>query len=118
MTDRPTIALECRLCKSREKIIARSYCEECFGPLEVRYDLEALKPRLSRELFDSRRGGMFRFAELLPVDAPPPFALEVGGTPLIRADRLGHALGISDLYLKNDAVNWPTLSFKDRVVAV
>lgn len=112
------IALACRLCHAKEKIIARSYCEQCFGPLEVQYDLDALKGQLTRELLDSRRGGMFRFLELLPVAAPPPFAVEVGGTPLVRADRLGRLLGLDELWLKNDAVNWPTLSFKDRVVAV
>src|SRR5688572_4757411 len=113
------LALECRICKTPEKPIARSYCEECFGPLEVKYDLAQLKGEVSREAFDRRRGGMFRFRELLPLtETVPTFALEVGGTPLLRAPRLGRALGIDDLYLKNDAVNSPSLSFKDRVVAV
>lgn len=112
------LKLECRLCKAEEGSIARSYCEQCFGPLEVKYDLEALRDRLSRDILDRRRGGMFRFRELLPLDSPPQFGLEVGGTPLLRAPRLGKALGLGDLYLKNDAVNCPTLSFKDRVVAV
>jgi threonine synthase len=110
--------LECRVCGAHEKIIARSYCEECFGPFEVKYDLASIKGKLTRDVLDRRRGGMFRFRELLPLDAPPPFGVEVGGTPLIRAPRLGKALGIDDLHLKNDAVNHPTLSFKDRVVAV
>jgi threonine synthase len=110
--------LECRLCKAQEKLIPRSYCEDCFGPYEVKYDYAALAGIVSRELFDSRRSGMFRFLELLPIEKTPTFALDVGGTPLVRAERLGRALGLSDLYLKNDAVNWPTLSFKDRVVAV
>jgi threonine synthase len=112
------LSLQCRVCKTKEKIIARSYCEQCFGPLEVSYALAELKGKLTRELFDRRRGGMFRFRELLPLEVPPAFGLEVGGTPLLRAPRLGRALGIDDLYLKNDAVNSPTLSFKDRVVAV
>lgn len=110
--------LECRVCKTQEKLIPRSYCEECFGPYEVKYDYASLRNIVSRELFDSRKGGMFRFLELLPVEKAPAFALEVGGTPLVRADRLAKALGLGELYLKNDAVNWPTLSFKDRVVAV
>jgi threonine synthase len=112
------VKLECRVCHAEEKIIARSYCEQCFGPLEVKYDLESLKGKLTRDIVDRRRSGMFRFRELLPLDVPPTFGLEVGGTPLLRAPRLGRALGIDDLYLKNDAVNHPTLSFKDRVVAV
>lgn len=112
------IALACRLCNAKEKIIARSYCEQCFGPLEVQYDLDLLKGTLTREVLDARPGGMFRFLELLPVEAAPPFGTAVGGTPLVRADRLGRLLGLDELWLKNDAVNWPTLSFKDRVVAV
>src|SRR5215831_12571785 len=110
--------LECRLCHAEEQIVARSYCEQCFGPLEVKYDLDGLRGKLTRDALDRRRGGMFRFRELLPLEVPPTFGLEVGGTPLLRAPRLGKALGIDDLYLKNDAVNHPTLSFKDRVVAV
>ena len=64
------------------------------------------------------RGPMWRYHELLPIDGEPTVGQHVGGTPLIRADRLARALGVSELYLKNDAVNHPTLSFKDRVVAV
>ena len=61
---------------------------------------------------------MWRYKELLPVDGEPTVGRQVGGTPLIRADRLAKALGVRELYIKNDAVNHPTLSFKDRVVAV
>jgi len=61
---------------------------------------------------------MWRYHELLPVDGEPTVGRHVGGTPLIRADRLAKALGVAELYIKNDAVNHPSLSFKDRVVAV
>jgi threonine synthase len=61
---------------------------------------------------------MWRYAELLPIDGPPTVGLQVGGTPLVRANRLAEALGVENLWIKNDAVNFPTLSFKDRVVAV
>ena len=61
---------------------------------------------------------MWRYRELLPIDGEPTVGLHVGGTPLVRADRLAKALGVAELYIKNDAVNHPTLSFKDRVVAV
>ena len=61
---------------------------------------------------------MWRYRELLPVDGEPTVGRHVGGTPLVRADRLAEALGVAELYIKNDAVNFPTLSFKDRVVAV
>jgi len=61
---------------------------------------------------------MWRYRELLPLDGEPTVGPQVGGTPLIRADRLADALGVERLWLKNDAVNFPTLSFKDRVVSV
>ncbi len=112
------LSLACRSCGRPEKVIPRSYCEECFGPLEVQYDLDALRASLTRDVIDRRENGIFRFLELLPLETAPEFGHDVGGTPLIKATRLGKALGIDDLYLKNDAVNAPTLSFKDRVVAV
>jgi threonine synthase len=61
---------------------------------------------------------MWRYRELLPLDGVPTVGPQVGGTPLVRADRLADALGVSRLWIKNDAVNFPTLSFKDRVVSV
>lgn len=112
------LGLRCRSCGAEEKIVARSYCDACFGPLEVHYDLPRLRGVLTREVIDRREPGIYRFLELLPLDARPAFGEDVGGTPLCPAPRLGKALGIKDLYLKNDAVNAPTLSFKDRVVAV
>lgn len=111
-------SLRCRVCGSVEPIVARSYCEQCFGPLEVTYAYETLRASLSREALDRRRPGVFRFRELLPLENAPAFGHDVGETPLVFAPRLGKALGIDDLWVKNDAVNAPTLSFKDRVVAV
>jgi len=61
---------------------------------------------------------MWRYAELLPLDGPPAVGLATGMTPLLRADRLAKKLGVRELWVKNDAVNYPTLSFKDRVVSV
>lgn len=111
-------SLRCRVCGAVEPIVARSYCEQCFGPLEVTYDYDALRGSLTRAALDRRQGGVFRFRELLPLENAPAFGHDVGETPLVAAPRLGKALGIDDLWLKNDAVNAPTLSFKDRVVAV
>jgi threonine synthase len=111
-------SLRCRVCGSAEAVVPRSYCEQCFGPLEAVYDYALLKEQLTRDLIEQRPRGIFRYRELLPLDREPQFGHEVGDTPLIRAPRLGKALGIDDLWLKNDAVNAPTLSFKDRVVAV
>ena len=110
--------LRCRVCGAVEAVLARSYCEQCFGPLEASYDYAAVKASLTRDQVEARPRGIFRFRELLPLEGEPAFGHEVGETPLLRAPRLGKALGIDDLWLKNDAVNAPTLSFKDRVVAV
>jgi threonine synthase len=95
-----------------------NFCTEDFGPLEVDYDYEAIAEAVSREKFESRRETMWRYQELLPLDGEPTVGLQVGGTPLIKADRLAAELGVERLWIKNDAVNFPTLSFKDRVVAV
>ena len=79
---------------------------------------DRIKPLVSRQLFESRPNNMWRWKEFLPLNGEPTVGLHVGGTPLVKADRLGKAIGIENLWVKNDAVNFPTLSFKDRVVAV
>src|SRR6202034_2974029 len=81
-------------------------------------DYERIKQTMTRAVIQSRPKSMWRFRELLPVAGDPTVGLEVGGTPLIKADRLAKRLGIRELWIKNDAVNYPTLSFKDRVVSV
>ncbi|MBI3078402.1 MAG: threonine synthase [Deltaproteobacteria bacterium] len=93
-------------------------CEFCFGPLEVVYDYEGIRKVLNRRTIAGRAPNMWRYRELLPLAEPPTIGLDVGFTPLVRAHNLAKALGVTDLYLKNDAVSHPTLSFKDRVVAV
>jgi threonine synthase len=84
----------------------------------VDYDYPAIQKALNRTKIEARPKTMWRFRELLPIDGEPTVGMQVGGTPLLRADRLAAALGVERLWLKNDAVNFPTLSFKDRVVAV
>jgi len=96
----------------------RHICEFCFGKLQVEYDYDAVAGALTREAIGSRAPDMWRYRELLPVDCQPADGSGVGFTPLVRASNLGRALGHEELYVKNDAVNFPTLSFKDRVVAV
>ena len=93
-------------------------CEFDFGPLEVVYDYDAVKASLTRKSIQGRPMSMWRYRELLPVAKDPTVGLQVGFTPLIKADRLAKRLGIRELWVKNDAVNYPTLSFKDRVVSV
>ncbi|MBI4521884.1 MAG: threonine synthase [Gemmatimonadetes bacterium] len=111
--------LRCRLCG--EEVAAGPFhvCEYCFGPLEVMYDKgEPGRPRLTRERIAARPPDLWRYRELLPITEEPRVGHGVGFTPLVPAPRLGERLGIDDLWLKNDGACHPTLSFKDRVVAV
>jgi threonine synthase len=110
--------LKCRECGREYPAKLLAGCAECFGPLEVDYYYEDIAKVLTRDAIASRPKSMWKYRELLPVEDDPKIGLGTGGTPLIRADRLGQKLGIDNLYLKNDAVNAPTLSFKDRVTAV
>ncbi|MGQ9696262.1 MAG: threonine synthase [Thermodesulfobacteriota bacterium] len=112
------IGLKCRECGRNYDKGPIHVCEFCFGPLEVDYDYQGIKKAFSKSLMERRPFTMWRYRELLPLDHEPKIGLWVGGTPLLKADRLAKALGVSELYLKNDGVNFPTLSFKDRVVSV
>lgn len=111
-------ALKCRECGREYPLTANHVCEFDFGPLEVAYDYDRIKPSLTRESIQSRPQTMWRYRELLPVAAEPTVGTQVGFTPLVKADRLAARLGIRELWVKNDTVNYPTLSFKDRVVSV
>jgi threonine synthase len=84
----------------------------------VDYDYAAAARVLTRRELESRPNSMWKYQELLPLEAPPTVGKASGGTPLVRADRLGRALGLDNLYLKNDNACFPTLSFKDRVTGV
>jgi threonine synthase len=110
--------LHCRECGKSYDKAAIHVCEDCFGPLEVAYDYAAIGKTLTREAIARRAPNMWRYAELLPLDGPPTVGAQVGFTPLVRADRLARELGLREVWVKNDAVSYPTLSFKDRVVAV
>jgi threonine synthase len=110
--------LKCRVCGTAFPSGPTNFCTEDFGPLEVDYDYDALAEAVSRTKIELRPFTMWRYQEFLPLDGEPTVGLQVGGTPLIRARRLADELGVEALWIKNDAVNFPTLSFKDRVVAV
>jgi threonine synthase len=110
--------LKCRECGREYPAKLLSGCEDCFGPLEVDYDYDAIAKTITRDTIASRPRSIWKYQELLPLESSPVVGMATGGTPLTRAERLGRELGIDDLYLKNDAVNYPTLSFKDRVTAV
>lgn len=110
--------LKCRECGQWYPKRPAAGCEECFAPLEIDYDYDAISRALTRETIKSRPPSLWRYRELLPLDFEPVVGRASGATPLLRADRLGESLGIRNLYIKNDSVNYPTLSFKDRVTAV
>jgi threonine synthase len=111
-------ALKCRECGREYPLAATHVCEFDFGPLEVAYDYESIKKSMTRAAIESRPQTMWRYRELLPIAGDPTVGTKVGFTPLVKADRLAKRLGIRELWIKNDAVNYPTLSFKDRVVSV
>jgi threonine synthase len=111
-------SLRCRECGKDYPKAPVHVCEFCFGPLEIAYDYAAIAKVLSRAVIESRAPNMWRYAELLPLDAPPVVGMQTGMTPLVRADRLAKRLGVREVWVKNDAVSHPTLSFKDRVVSV
>ena len=111
-------ALQCRECGKQYLKAPLSVCEYCFGPLEVSYDYAALRNKISREVIQRRTPNMWRYRELLPIDGEASVGKQVGFTPLIKAVNLAKRMGLKDLYLKNDSVCFPTLSFKDRVVSV
>ena len=97
---------------------AINICEETFAPLEVAYDYEAIRRQVSRESIQAGPNSIWRYRAFLPVATDNPIDVGTGMTPLVKSHRLARRLGLKNLYIKNDAVNMPTLSFKDRVVSV
>ena len=110
--------LKCRECDRTYDLEPLAACEGCWAPLEVVYDYQRIASDVRRDDLAARPPTMWRYRELLPLAADPWVGRWTGFTPLVPGPRLGRALGLDELYLKNDAVNHPTLSFKDRVVAV
>ena len=110
-------SLACKECGQVYEAKALHVCEFCFGPLEVKYDYDAIAANISRASIAAGPPSIWRYKELLPVAGDDYVSLGAGFTPLVRAERLGNALGLTDLWLKNDTLN-PTGSFKDRVVSV
>ena len=110
------IGLQCHVCKTPFPAEAAYACEKCLGPLEPVYDYDAIA--LTREEIARRPKNLWRYRELLPVTGEPRTGLNSGYTPLVRCARLADRIGVSELYIKDDSVNHPTLSYKDRVVSV
>ncbi|MCS7277567.1 MAG: threonine synthase [Aquificaceae bacterium] len=112
-----TLGLKCRECGREYPIEPIHVCEYCFGPLEVRYDYEQIRKSISRRKIEEGPKSLWRYIDLLPVEEARVGA-SAGFTPLKKAENLGKLLGLENLYIKDDSVNHPTLSFKDRVVSV
>ncbi|MCZ2108847.1 MAG: threonine synthase [Dehalococcoidia bacterium] len=117
MTMSYATALRCRECHREYPLAAQHVCEFCFGPVEVTYDYDAIRQGVTRERIQAGPASLWRYRDFLPVDPDAAIDIGAGFTPLVRARNLGKALGLNNLYIKNDTVN-PTWSFKDRVVAV
>jgi threonine synthase len=113
-----SFSLRCHLCQATFPAEALWVCDKCLGPLEVTYDYDVAARTISRKAIESRAKNLWRYRELLPIKGEPRTGLHSGFTPLVKADRLAKRLGVRELYVKDDSVNHPTCSYKDRVVSV
>lgn len=111
-------SLQCKECGARYPAELRTVCDHDFGPLEVAYDYERMKGKVTRASIEAGPRSLWRYRDLLPIEGEPRTGLRSGFTPLIKADRLAAHLGVRELYIKDDSANYPTLSYKDRVVSV
>ncbi len=118
MSAEHVVGMKCRVCGKLYPLSPINFCVDDFGPLEIAYDYAKIREQVSRDTLERRPATMWRFKEFLPLQNEPTVGINVGGTPLVKANRLAKALGVKNLWIKNDAVNFPTLSFKDRVVSV
>ncbi len=109
--------LRCRKCGQEYALQPMKLCDFCLSPLEVNYDYKAMANVMSRESVAHGPFTMWRYRDLLPTEGNKEIDIGTGFTPLLKADNLGHELGLDRLYIKNDCLN-PTYSFKDRAVAV
>ena len=109
--------LSCRACGAEATTGPSFVCARCFGPLRATYDFDSVAHRITHDTIAQRPRTLWRYAELLPIDGMPTDGLPVGGSPLVPAPRLGERLGLRQVWIKDDSRN-PTLSFKDRVVAI
>lgn len=110
--------LRCKECASEYPADRSFICLNCFGPLEAVYDYAKIQSVLSPQVIEKRERSLWRYRELLPVEGEPITGFHSGWTPLVRARRLAEVLGVRELYLKDDSVNHPTFSYKDRVVSI
>jgi len=111
-------SLQCKECGTRYPIGPRTVCDNDFGPVEVAYDYEAMRGVVTRASIEAGPRSLWRYRDLLPIEGDPRVGLRSGMTPLIKADNLAKVLGVDELYVKDDSANYPTFSYKDRVVSV
>ena len=112
------VGLRCRECHKQYPQKGVHVCEVCFGPLEVEYDYAAMKGKVTRASIEARERNLWRYKDLLPCDTEPKAGLNSGWTPFKRAKNLEKVLGVKELYIKDDSANYPTWSYKERVVSV
>ena len=112
------VGLRCRECGKQYPQKGVHVCEVCFGPLEVEYDYAAMKGKVTKASIEARPRNLWRYRDLLPIDGEPKSGHHSGFTPLKRAHNLERVLGVKELYIKDDSANYPTWSYKERVVSV
>jgi threonine synthase len=112
------LGLKCKECGHHIGIEPKHVCEHCFGPYEVEYDYEAMRGKVTRASIEAGPRNLWRYKDLLPIEGTPRCGLYSGMTPLKRADRLARELGVKELWIKDDSANYPTWSYKERVVSV
>ncbi len=112
------VGLKCKECGHRVAVSPAHVCSECFGPYEVEYDYAALRRGISRASIEAGPRSLWRYRDLLPIEGEPRTGHHSGFTPLRRADRLARELGCRELWIKDDSCNYPTCSYKERVVSV
>lgn len=112
------LGLKCKECGHRVPVSPVHVCEQCFGPYEVEYDYAAMKGKVTRASIEAGPRSLWRYRDLLPIEGEPRTGLHSGMTPLRRADRLAAELGCRELWIKDDSCNYPTYSYKERVVSV
>ncbi len=110
--------LRCKECGAAYPIEPRTVCDDDFGPVEVVYDYEAMRGKVTRASIEAGPRSLWRYRDLLPIDGEPRVGFHSGFTPLIKADKLAAELGVKTIYIKDDSTNYPTYSYKDRVVSV
>ncbi|MBI1335356.1 MAG: threonine synthase [Phycisphaera sp.] len=111
-------SLTCKECGTEYPIEPRTVCDHDFAPVEVTYDYAAMKGKMTRASIEAGPRSLWRYRDLLPINSQPRVGLNSGYTPLIKADNLAKEIGVKELYIKDDSTNYPTFSYKDRVVSV